>query len=73
MAKKIEKNNGILKEFINKEDKTQLFARIPTDKFEKFKEICNQEGVSLYKGVEVALDVFFEYYEREAAKLKKKV
>lgn len=73
MPKKIEKKNGILKNLINKENKTQLFARIPTDKFEKFKEICDQEQISMYKGVEVALDVFFEYYEREAAKLKKKV
>jgi hypothetical protein len=58
---------GLLRKFLDREEVPlrQIYARVPAKKGDRFIEILDREGLSIYQGVELALDLLIQFYERQ--------
>jgi len=69
MGKTKVEGSTVFKKFIEKKEKPgQIYARVEIDKFNKFKELCDAENISMAQGVSIALDLMFDFYQKELNK-----
>lgn len=69
-TKDSEKGPTVFKKLLTpKPQKEQIYARIPIEKYNRFKGLLDKENVSMYQALEFAVDLLFDYYDRESKKL----
>lgn len=65
-------NVSVFKNFIDKAkpEKAQVYARIDMEKYERFKKLCEDEGLSMYQALDIAIEMLLNYYEKAVSKKK---
>lgn len=61
------KKSGPLHRFVEEKEipLRQIYARVRADKADKFVQILESEGLSIYQGIEIAISMLIDYYSKK--------
>ena len=68
ITKKADPKKSVFSKYLDNKEQGAIFAKIPIEILNDFHQIVDREGLSIYKGTEIAIRMFIDFYTKQTSK-----